>query len=127
MERRRRCRNAISLPCLRMFSWLLRLARCRSASQVTRLVEQYAETVDRFDAWYSRCMKLLELDPAHKTVAPADIAKAVELIVAQEAEGQAHIRRAEALLREITGLGGTLKPKDGKVRVDLRLQLAFSL
>ena len=58
----------------------------RAGMQVAKLNEQYADTSERFNAWYDRCDKLLALDPKAETVSPADVEKAVELATAQSAE-----------------------------------------
>lgn len=81
-----------------------------------RLNEEYSDIMVSFTAWYSRCDRLLLLDPSAATVAAADVAKAVELVAAQQAEGKAHTTRADAIAREIQTLGGELKPREGKVR-----------
>jgi len=86
----------------------------KASLKIARLAEQYTDTAHGFAAWFKRCEKLLQLDPNAETVSPADVEKAVELVSAQEAEGKAHARRADALLREINGLGGVLEPRGEK-------------
>ena len=76
----------------------------KAAIALAKAGDDYDEVADRFDAWFDRCEKVLALDPAAETVSPADIEKAVELVQAQAAEGDAHCRRADALLREVEAL-----------------------
>ena len=98
----------------------------KAAIALAKAGDNYDEVADRFDAWFDRCEKVLALDPAAETVSPADIEKAVELVQAQAAEGDAHCRRADALLREMGANGGAPEPKNGKALspADMRAKAA---
>jgi len=87
----------------------------KASMQVAKLADQYTDAAQGFNAWFDRCEGLLDLDPAVDVVSPADVEKAVEMVQAQAAEGDAHVKRADALLREVGALGGQLAGKGNEL------------
>ena len=70
-----------------------------------KLHDEYASLATKFDAWHGRSLSLLTLSADAHAVGAADVLKAVELAEAQLAEGEAHCRRANDLVREMAAAG----------------------
>jgi len=77
----------------------------RAALHATKLHEDYGATAEAFLAWHGRCLALLSLAAGPAAVKAADLSKALDMAHAQTAEGEAHVRLADDLVREMVSYG----------------------
>mmetsp|Transcript_27072 Transcript_27072/g.64442 ORF Transcript_27072/g.64442 Transcript_27072/m.64442 type:complete len:1509 (-) Transcript_27072:202-4728(-) len=77
----------------------------RAALHATKLHEDYKTTAEALLAWHGRCLSLLSLAAGPAAVKAADLSKALDMVEAQRAEGDAHTRLAEDLVREMQSYG----------------------
>mgnify|MGYP002846428917 CR=1 FL=1 len=77
----------------------------RAALHATKLHEEYAKTAEAMKEWHARCLLLLSLSAGPAAVKAADLSKALDMVEAQKAEGDAHTRLAEDLVREMQSYG----------------------
>ena len=66
---------------------------------------RYAITAEAFVAWHARCLALLSLAAGPAAVKKEDLSKALDMVQSQSAEGEAHTRRADDLVREMVSYG----------------------
>ena len=96
----------------------------RAALHATKLHEDYGSTAEAFLAWHGRCLALLSLAAGPAAVKAADLSKAIDMVEAQRAEGEAHSRLAEDLVREMTSYGVDGANPSATSLGEMRAQLA---
>jgi len=77
----------------------------RAALHANKLHTEYETASGAFDEWFTRSMSLLMLPAGAPAVGAKDVQRAVEIARAQLAEGQAHLRSANEVMRQMISYG----------------------